>query len=121
MTINSKKIIVVDDHAIVREGLKMLLNSQENLELVAESDGSDDIIDLCLTNQPDLLMLDITLNSINGIELIKKIKKEHISTATIDQFKDKLLVNIKESQLILFPSRQALALISFLAYSNEIY
>jgi DNA-binding NarL/FixJ family response regulator len=76
MTINSKRIIIVDDHAIVREGLKMLLNSQENLELVAESDGSDDVINLCLTNQPDLLMLDITLNSINGIELIKKIKKE---------------------------------------------
>jgi DNA-binding NarL/FixJ family response regulator len=73
---NSYHIAVVDDHAIVRQGLKMLINSHENLELVAESDGSDNIVDLCLSSKPDLLMLDITLNNVNGIELIKQIKKE---------------------------------------------
>jgi len=73
---NSYQIAVVDDHAIVRQGLKMLINSQDNLELVAESDGSDNIVDLCVNSNPDLLMLDITLNNVNGIELIKQIKKE---------------------------------------------
>ena len=73
---NSYHIAVVDDHAIVRQGLKMLINSHENLELVAESDGSDNIVDLCVNSNPDLLMLDITLNNVNGIELIKQIKKE---------------------------------------------
>jgi len=40
--------VIVDDHAIVRQGLKMLINSQDGLELVAESDGTDNILDLCL-------------------------------------------------------------------------
>jgi DNA-binding NarL/FixJ family response regulator len=75
-TLNIRNIVVVDDHAIVRQGLKMLINSQEGVELVAESDGTDNILDLCLKNKPDLLMLDITLSNTNGIELIKQIKKE---------------------------------------------
>jgi DNA-binding NarL/FixJ family response regulator len=74
--LNIRNIVVVDDHAIVRQGLKMLFNSQEGLELIAESDGTDNIVDLCLKNKPDLLMLDITLPNTNGIELIKQIKKE---------------------------------------------
>jgi len=76
MQTNTYNIAVVDDHAIVRQGLKMLINSKENLNLIAESDGTDNIVDLCLENKPDLLMLDITLNNTNGIELIKQIKKE---------------------------------------------
>ena len=54
----------------------MLINSKENLNLIAESDGTDNIVDLCLENKPDLLMLDITLTNTNGIELVKQIKKE---------------------------------------------
>ena len=73
---NSYNIAVVDDHAIVRQGLKLLINSNDNLELVGESDGSDNIVDLCVKTKPDLLMLDITLANTNGIELIKQIKKE---------------------------------------------
>ena len=76
MHTNTYNIAVVDDHAIVRQGLKMLINSKENLNLIAESDGTDNIVDLCLENKPDLLMLDITLTNTNGIELVKQIKKE---------------------------------------------
>lgn len=70
------KIAIVDDHAIVRQGLKLLIGSQDDMALVAESDGSDDIITLCKNTLPNLLMLDITLASINGIELVKHLKKE---------------------------------------------
>ena len=70
------RIAVVDDHAIVRQGLKALIDSNENLELVAESDGTSNLLDMCLNANPDLLMLDITLTNTNGIEIIKQIKKE---------------------------------------------
>lgn len=73
---SSYKIAIVDDHAIVRQGLKLLIGSQDDMALVAESDGSDDIITLCKNTLPNLLMLDITLASINGIELVKHLKKE---------------------------------------------
>jgi DNA-binding NarL/FixJ family response regulator len=70
------KIAVIDDHAIVRQGLKMLIDSHEEMELIAESDGSNDVIGMCVSSKPNLLMLDITLANTNGIELIKHIKKE---------------------------------------------
>jgi two-component system, NarL family, invasion response regulator UvrY len=76
MQTNIHRIAVIDDHAIVRQGLRMMIESQENMELVAESDGQDDVIALCLESKPTLLMLDITLSDTNGIELIKHLKKE---------------------------------------------
>lgn len=73
---NSHKIAIVDDHAIVRQGLKLLIDTHEDLELVAESDGNENIIEFCRKNSPNLLMLDITLANTNGIEMVKQLRKE---------------------------------------------
>jgi DNA-binding NarL/FixJ family response regulator len=70
------KIAVVDDHAIVRQGLKTLIDANEHLELVAESDGTNNVLEMCLNSKPNLLMLDISLSNTNGIELVKHLKKE---------------------------------------------
>lgn len=70
------RIAVVDDHAIVRQGLKTLIDANEHLELVAESDGTNNVLEMCLNSKPNLLMLDISLSNTNGIELVKHLKKE---------------------------------------------
>lgn len=69
------RIGLVDDHHIVRQGLKQLVNSLENMELVFDDNGAGDIAQLCRENELDLLLLDITMPNINGIELIKSIKE----------------------------------------------
>jgi DNA-binding NarL/FixJ family response regulator len=70
------RIAVVDDHAIVRQGLMTLIDANEHLELVAESDGTNNVLEMCLNSKPNLLMLDISLSNTNGIELVKHLKKE---------------------------------------------
>ncbi len=70
------RIAVVDDHAIVRQGLKTLIDANEHLELIAESDGTNNVLEMCLNSKPNLLMLDISLSNTNGIELVKHLKKE---------------------------------------------
>jgi DNA-binding NarL/FixJ family response regulator len=69
------RIGLVDDHLIVRQGLKQLVNSLENMELVFDDNGTGHIAQLCLEKKLDLLLLDITMPDINGIELIKSIKE----------------------------------------------
>jgi DNA-binding NarL/FixJ family response regulator len=70
------KIAVIDDHVIVRQGLKMLIDAHDDMELVAEGDGSNDVIGMCVRSKPNLLILDISLTNMNSIELIKHLKKE---------------------------------------------
>jgi DNA-binding NarL/FixJ family response regulator len=69
------RIGLVDDHHIVRQGLKQLVNSLANMELVFDDNGTGNIAQLCREYALDLLLLDITMPNINGIELIKSIKE----------------------------------------------
>ena len=69
----SSKIIVVDDHAIVRHGVRLLLSSQPDLQVVGESRDGKELLELCRTLMPDLILLDLSLEDRNGIDLIKKI------------------------------------------------
>ncbi|MEO3407902.1 response regulator transcription factor [Mucilaginibacter sp. CAU 1740] len=74
-------IAIVDDHPIVIEGLKMLLQNEENLEVVAGFSDGEGILAYTRLNKVDLILLDITLPDINGMDLCRMIKKE--STATM--------------------------------------
>jgi DNA-binding NarL/FixJ family response regulator len=74
-------IAIVDDHPIVIEGLKMLLQNEDNLEVVAGFSNGESILAYTRSNKVDLILLDITLPDINGMDLCRMIKKE--STATM--------------------------------------
>jgi DNA-binding NarL/FixJ family response regulator len=69
-----KQILVVDDHAIVREGLKLLIEQQEDLEVCALIENADDALDVIEHNNIDLAVVDISLNGTNGLQLTEKIK-----------------------------------------------
>jgi len=75
--LNKYKIIIADDHAIVRHGVRLLLSSQPDLEVVAESRDGKELLELCLTATPDLILLDLSLDDRNGIDFIKKISQKH--------------------------------------------
>ncbi len=74
---------IVDDHPIVIEGLKVLLQNEENLEIVGGFYSGSAILTYISTNQVDLILLDITLPDINGIELCQHIKEASISTVVL--------------------------------------
>lgn len=72
-----KKILLVEDHTILREGLKALLDSDPQLEVVAEAENGLSAV-LCVDKlKPDLVLMDLSMPKMNGIEAIREIKKRH--------------------------------------------
>jgi DNA-binding NarL/FixJ family response regulator len=68
------KVLVVDDHQLFREGIVNLLYSAENIEVVAQAEDGIDAIEKAKHYKPDVVLLDITMPRMNGIETTKKLK-----------------------------------------------
>lgn len=70
------RIFIVDDHPMVVAGLKALLGQLENIEVTGAAENAFDTISFLKKNTVDIMLLDINLPDINGIDLCKKIRKE---------------------------------------------
>lgn len=66
-------IMIVDDHAIVRDGLKMILEAAEGMHIVAMATDGREAIPLVEEHQPDVIILDISMPGLNGIEAARKL------------------------------------------------
>jgi DNA-binding NarL/FixJ family response regulator len=71
------KILVVDDHPVVREGLAMHLSTQPDLEVCGEAEDVPGALALLASARPDVAIIDISLKNSNGIDLIRRIKDRH--------------------------------------------
>jgi len=71
------RILIVDDHPIVREGLAMHLAAQPDLEISGQADDLPSALALLSSNQFDLAIIDISLKSSNGLDLVRLIKERH--------------------------------------------
>lgn len=71
------RILIVDDHAIVREGLKQILSDDEHLVVEGEAETAAEAIHLTRDKDFDLVLLDISLPDRNGLELLEALKKAH--------------------------------------------
>ena len=69
------KLMLVEDHVLTRIGLKVSLEKYSNLEIIAESANGKEAIEFASTKKPDLIIMDIGLIEIDGIEATKKIKE----------------------------------------------
>lgn len=70
------RILIADDHAIVRAGLRTLITAEADLLLVGEATGGMDAIEKVHELSPDVLVLDISMPDLDGIEVIRTLKKE---------------------------------------------
>ncbi|MBA3613695.1 MAG: response regulator [Nitrospirales bacterium] len=77
------RILVVDDHVMVREGLRKMLESHEDLELVGEAGDGEEAIDLVEQLRPSLVIMDVNMPKLNGIEATTRIKAQHPNTIVI--------------------------------------
>jgi DNA-binding NarL/FixJ family response regulator len=68
-------IILADDHSILRAGLRSILNSQPNMEVIAEADNGKDALQAAITLKPDLLLTDLSMPKTNGTECVRELKK----------------------------------------------
>jgi DNA-binding NarL/FixJ family response regulator len=80
---SKKRIVIAEDHTILRQGLKALLKSNENLEVIGEAEDGLEAIRCVEKQNPDLLLLDLNMPRMDGISVIKEIKKRHPDTKII--------------------------------------
>jgi two-component system invasion response regulator UvrY len=71
------KIILVDDHTVVRAGFKMLLATDEDIEVIGEAERGEQAIQLYQALAPDLVVMDLSMPGIGGLETIRRIVQRH--------------------------------------------
>jgi two-component system, NarL family, invasion response regulator UvrY len=67
------KVILVDDHVVVRAGFRMLLSTEDTIEVIADADRGEQACQLYLEKQPDVMVLDLSMPGIGGLETIRRI------------------------------------------------
>ena len=77
MTMEKIKIIIVDDHAIIRDGISAMLKYDDDIQVVAEAANGLDAIIQVEHHGPDVVLMDIIMPEMNGIEALKKMKNKH--------------------------------------------
>jgi len=77
------KILLSDDHAVVRQGTKELLEQQDDLEVVAEASDGKEAVQLALKKRPDVVVMDLAMPELNGIEATRQIKAVAPSIAVL--------------------------------------
>jgi two-component system, NarL family, response regulator NreC len=67
------RILLADDHAVVRHGFRMILDSQSDLEVVGEVANGREAVERASEIQPDVVVMDVTMPELNGIEATRRI------------------------------------------------
>lgn len=70
----SIRIIIVDDHAVVRAGMRLLIESDSSIEIVGEGENGKEAIELATTLQPQVIVMDVTMPQMDGVEATRQIK-----------------------------------------------
>jgi len=74
---NKIKVILADDHQLIREALKILLNSEKDIEIIAEAADGFEVIELAKVLMPDIILMDMSMPKISGDEVTKILLKEN--------------------------------------------
>lgn len=74
----SLNVILADDHILIREGIKQLLEFDGSIQVIDEAGDGEECLEKCKNEKPDVLLLDINMPNMNGIETLKKIKSDRV-------------------------------------------
>ena len=77
------RILLADDHRLVREGLRSLLEKLPSIEVVAEASDGLEALELLKATRPDIVLMDITMPRLSGVEAVRRISKEYPRTKAI--------------------------------------
>ncbi len=71
------RVLIVDDHAMFRQGLRAMLETIDNLRVAGEAEDGESAVKMAASLKPDLILMDITMPGMDGLEATSRIKKEH--------------------------------------------
>ena len=71
------RILIADDHAIVRRGLKHIVSEQPDMTVVGEAENARQVLDLVRTGEWDVIVLDINMPGRSGLEVLRELRREH--------------------------------------------
>lgn len=74
---NKIRIVLADDHMILRKGLRSLLEAEKHVEIVGEGENGNDVVRLADELDPDIIVMDISMPKMNGVEATKRVKTRH--------------------------------------------
>ena len=77
------KILIADDHALLRQGIKRVLNFEDDLEVVGEAEDGQETLARTLVLQPDILLLDLNMPGLSGLEVTKQLQAAKCKTKII--------------------------------------
>jgi two-component system response regulator NreC len=94
MQMNTIRLMLVDDHDIVRTGLRTFLETQEGLQVVAEARNGEEAIQRAIEAQPDIVIMDITMPQMDGLQATRQLKSSlpacHVLALTVHEDKQYL-------------------------------
>ena len=89
------KILIADDHLLIRQGLRLILETESDLELVGEAVDGREAVSLCNKLKPDVVLMDLRMPNMDGLTAIEKLRVEHPNIAVV------ILTTCNEDDLML--------------------
>ncbi len=76
-------LMIVDDHPLLRKGLRQLMEFEDDLEIIAEACGGQEALELVEENEPDLIILDLNMQGMDGIETLKAMRAQGVTSRIV--------------------------------------
>lgn len=88
------RVLLADDHAVVRQGFRLILSSQEGIEVICEAGNGREAVELALRHRPDVAVIDVSMPELNGIEATRRILEQcpHTKILALSMHKDAVYV-----------------------------
>ena len=89
------RILIADDHLIIRQGLRLILETEEDFEIVAEANDGAEAVQLCVVDKPDVVLMDLRMPGMDGLTAIEKLRENQPEIAVV------ILTTFNEDELML--------------------
>lgn len=77
------KVLIADDHALMREGLRSVLEREDGIEIIGEASSGLEVLELCREAAPDIVVLDVSMEDLNGVEATRRLRERHENVRVI--------------------------------------
>lgn len=77
------KVLLIDDHPLMRRGIKQLIELEEHFEVIGDVGNGDEGIALALKNEPDLIILDLNMKGLSGLDILKALRNDEVGARIV--------------------------------------